>query len=213
MNWGSILKLVGKGALAVGTGGASLAAPGVGLGSMVGDATDLFSKASGNAAQGMANNRGTGAEIRLDQNADLESQLLAREREKRAAGSAAYRSAMVGQHAANFQPSTRPAGIPGSYQSTGTSPEARMAGGTLFSEGMRRMLGADQVNQTGLPDYKNLMNDPEFQNLLHSGKLEKFLGIASVASPLIGQLLKRGTGSNPAASGPPTSDMDTGILS
>lgn len=169
MGWGTWAKIIGKGALAFGTGGASLAMPGVGLASMVGDATSAASKS-------MASNRGAKTAAMLDQDRLLEEQLLAREAEKRHAQSSAYRSAMVGSHGVNYAPSMRPAGVPGSYQSTATTPEGRAAAGTLYSEGMRRLLQPDLVSGTTNPI---LAQDKQRLNLpLDPSVWEKILGIA-----------------------------------
>lgn len=55
MNWGSILKLGGKAGLGFLTGGASLALPGVGAGSMMGDVGSVLGGASKGAAEGNNN--------------------------------------------------------------------------------------------------------------------------------------------------------------
>lgn len=156
------------------------------------DTYDAVGKGMGDASNSMAKNRGTMAELMLDQNKDLEQQLMAREQEKRAAQSGAYRNAMVGSHAMNYQPSARPAGVPGSYQSTALSPQSRDTGGLLYREAMQRMLAPDMVNQTGMPTYRNMAEDPQFQDQLKAGKLEKGLGMGSWISPLAGALLNRG---------------------
>ena len=190
--WATIAKLAGKSALAVGTGGASLAAPGVGAMSMIGDVTGAMAKAQ-------AANRGTSAELQLDEQKQFEEQLLARELEKRRAQSAAYRGAMVGSHAVNYQPGIRPAGVPGSYQSTATTPEKRMAGGELYGQTMRRLLQPDLVNPAAPPDFLRLLNNPEFRKTMKPSVWEKILQVASVGASAYGAM-QGGNGEAPQSS-------------
>lgn len=154
--------------------------------------TDRGSEAVGSAlgasAQSQAANRGTMAELMLDQNSDLERQLLAREQEKRDAQSNSYSNMMMGQHAANWEPRAGP------YAPTQVKPmsaEQKAAGTQLYEQALKRMNMPDLQNPTGMPDYNNLSKNPEFQNTLHSGKLEKAAGIGSWAVPLAAQLLRR----------------------
>lgn len=104
MGFWSTLARIGGYAAAPFTGGAS-----IGIGNAAGSMIDSASAGLGGASQAAASNRGTKAEIMMDQNRDLERQLLEREQEKRNARSAAYRDMMVGQHVQNFAPAPRPA--------------------------------------------------------------------------------------------------------
>lgn len=195
MGWLSTLgKLVGKGALAVGTGGASLAMPGVGAGSMIGD---VAGAATGGAANAMANNRGTSAALQLDQNRDLENQLIAREQEKRSARNDAYKNAIRGSIAYNYDPSKAfagaPAGMPHFDITGGTmgNPQAHAAGDELVKQSMNRLTQPDlQVNGgAAMPAYRNLWTDPEFRKTLNPGTWEKILGGISVAAPIAGAVM------------------------
>lgn len=171
---------VAAGVAAPFTGGASLAAI---------PALDALGKASGAAANSMASNRGTKAELMLDQNSSLEKELLAREQEKRDARKSSYRDMMVGNRTMNYQPLQRPEGIRGSYTSTSTTDGARTAGGALYNQALARMGAPDLSTYAangGMPAYNNLANNPEFQGAQKSGFLEKLLGIGSVAAPIAG---------------------------
>lgn len=178
--------------------GVSLGGSGGGLGSTLasrlgnglGDkATELISKGLAGASQAAASNRGTQAELALDQNSDLEKQLLAREEDKRRAQTQAYNAAQTGDRAATWQPLSRPAGVPGSYQ--GSSAGSQGAGSELFNQAMARMKAPDLQNPTGMPAYKNLANDPTFQSNLKPGTMENITGYGSWLTPLIGTLLNR----------------------
>lgn len=193
--WGTIAKLIGKGALAVGTGGSSLALPGVGASSMVGDALGGFGKAAGGAAQAQASNRGTKAELMMDQHSQMEQELLRREMEKRTARAAAYRDAMVGSHAMGFEAAPRPAAITTpSYVKP--NPGGQLAAGELFRQGNRRLLQPDLVNPGGMSPYQSLMENPEFMKTMKPGLWEKILGIAGVAAPAAGMFMGKGNNSD-----------------
>lgn len=178
MGWG-FLKGLGKIA-AIGaapfTGGASLTALPM---------IDGISNALGSGAQSAASNRGTKAELMLDQNSDLERQLIAREEEKRSAQGNAYRNAMLGSRAATWKPSARPSGVPGSYAQTNAQ-GANLAGNELFKQAMLRMQAKDMQDQSGMPAYRNLANDKDFKKTMNPGFLEKLAGFGSAVTPLVG---------------------------
>lgn len=181
MGWGSILKGLGKvgaGIAAPFTGGASL---------MAIPMIDAIGAGAGAASQASASNRGTKADLMLQQQGQLEQQLLAREAEKRDAQRSAYRAAMAGDYAANWKPLTRPAGVP----SAGTQPMSQNAidtGNMLYNQGRMR-LGADDLNtrdsMSGMPAYRNLTNDKEFKKTLSPGFWEKLGGIVGAAGPAL----------------------------
>jgi hypothetical protein len=186
MSFWSNLAKIGGFAAAPFTGGASIP-----LGMAAGGALDAFGKASGAAGQGMASNRGTKAELMLDEQSDFERQLLARELEKRAARSAAYRDAVVGAHGMNFQPAVRPGSVttPSYYQ---PSAERQLAAEELFRQGNRRLLQPDLVNASAPPALQRLMDNPEFLRTLSPSIWEKLLGIAGVAAPAAGMFMGGG---------------------
>ena len=176
----SKLLKVGAGVAAPFTGGASLAAI---------PAIDAFGKAAGGGAQAMASNRGTKAELLMDSQKALEEQLLARELEKRQAGSDAYKKSIMASLAANWQSPSGPPGVTpvrfGGPNGPGNDMN-RMAGGEMFGQSMRRLLQPDLVNPTGMPAYQSMMDNPAFKKTMNPGILEKLLGIASVAAPVAG---------------------------
>jgi hypothetical protein len=181
MGWGSFFKTVGKigaGVAAPFTGGASLAAIPM---------IDGVSKGLGAGSQAAASNRGTKAEMMMDQNSDLERQLLAREAEKRSAQQGAYRAAMTGAHGTSWKPLARPAGIPGSYREM--DPTSLDAAKMLNQQGRMR-LGADDLNSrdsmSGMPAYRDLSKDKQFQKTLDPGFWEKLAGVGSAVAPIVG---------------------------
>lgn len=101
MNWGKILKIAGKGALAFGTGGASLALPGVGAQSMLHDVV-------GDAGKGMAAMSDQAAQNRL-----IESQVA---QKGPAADAEAMRNMMHASYVAN-----------GGYKAPATDPLAGLS--------------------------------------------------------------------------------------
>ncbi len=172
------------------TGGASLAlAP---LTGAAGGALDALGAGAAGASQAAASNRGTKAELLLDQNRDLESQLIMREREKRDAQKQAYRAAMGGEYASSFKPSVRPAGIPGSYE--GPTQASRDIGATLYKQAMSRLQSPDLNNMRGMQPYNDLSKNKEFTKTMSPGFWEKLGNITSVAAPALGRL---GVGGRP----------------
>jgi hypothetical protein len=167
------------------TGGAS-----IGVGNAIGGALDAVGSGAGNASQAAASNRGTKAQLMMDQNRDLESQLLARAQEQRAARSQAYKAAMMGEYANSFKPSARPPGISGSYE--GLTDASRGVGSELYKQAMMRLqspdLASSGANQ-GLPAYNNLMQNKEFLKTMKPGFWEKFGGIVGAAAPVAGAVL------------------------
>jgi hypothetical protein len=185
MGW-SWLGKVGKiaaGVAAPFTGGASLSAI---------PAIDGISKGLASGSQAAASNRGTKAEIMMDQNAQLEQQLLAREQEKRQAQAQAYRAAMMGNYAQNYKPLSRPSGVPGTYEATAGTGEL---GKILQKQAMTRLGASDLNNMTGMQPYRNLANYEQFKKTLDPGFWEKLSGIGSVAAPILGGIF--GGGSDP----------------
>ena len=195
--WSALGKIAGD------VGGAFIGDPL--LGNQVGSAFDALGKSSGNASQAMASNRGTKLGVMMDQNSALERELLAREQEKRSARDDAYRNAIRGSIAYNYQPQATPAGIPHFDVTGGTmgNPQAHSAGDELLKQSMNRLTQPDlQVNGGGsMPTYRNLAQDPEFQRALNPGAWEKFLGITSALAP-VGNFFTGGgapqSGNNPA---------------
>lgn len=200
--WGNLAKIGGY-VSAPFTGGASIP-----IGQAVGGGIDSFSKGAGAASQAQASNRGTKAELMLDQNSDLERQLLAREQEKRSARNDAFKNAMMGGNIANYKPVQGPPGINvvrfggGGADGTGgaiSNPNAVGAANVLAAQGMNR-LGQPDLNVDGggsMPSYRNLWNDPEFKKTLNPGLMEKIMGWSSAFSPLLGTLLNRQDGGAP----------------
>lgn len=162
---------------------------GIGKNLLSSNGTEVAGKALGNASQAQASNRGTLAELMLDQNDQLERQLLAREQEKRQAQDQAYRNSMLGDRAATWQPLKRPDGISGTYQ--GPTANSQAAGSELYKQGMDRLNSPDLKTPTGMPTYNNMGTNPQFQDALKPGAMEKITGAGSWGLPLINALLGR----------------------
>lgn len=177
MGWGWLKSIgkIGAGIAAPFTGGASLAAI---------PAIDAIGAGAGAASQASASNRGTKAELLLDQNRDLEQQLLAREADKRAAQRQAYAAAMMGERGQSWSPLSRPAGVPGSYN--GLTDASRGVSSELFNQAMARMKAPDMQAQSGVPAYRNLAQDPEFLKTMKPGFWEKFGGILGAGASAYG---------------------------
>lgn len=205
MKWGSILKLVGKGALAFGTGGASLAAPGVGASSMVGDVADVLGGASKAGAQ---NN------ILQDRNTlDRESIRLGRDRFATAAPEQRMSNSIRAALAKNATPSSVQWGGPGSGLK-GQLPQ--------FSGGIKSIYGGLQE-----PDTKNLMDtvlhdqlmaqqqggisgggkDTAMPNINQSSVLDKIIGGGSLATSILAAILKNKGGNPSGATGGDAGDF------
>lgn len=177
--WSTIGKGLGI-AAAPFTGGASLAAI---------PAIDAISKGMGNASQAQASNRGTKAELMLDQNSALERELLAREAEKRQAQGTAYQNAVRADYANNFKPAARPEGIPNISFGPGLSQAGKGASSELFNQAMTRLQAPDlSRGQTGMPAYKDLSTNKDFKKTLTPGIWERILGYGSALSPIVGGL-------------------------
>lgn len=182
----------GGGSVAGGLGGVL---KGFGTNLLKDKGAELLSGATGGAAQSMAHNRGTSAELMLDANSDLERQLIAREEEKRAAQNNAYQNTIRGSMAMNWQPTQAPrAGINvvrfGGPQGP-ANPQAQAAGSQLYNQSSARLNLPDLQNPTAMPNYRNMLEDPEFRKNLNAGGLEKGFGLASALSPLAGALINR----------------------
>ena len=166
--------------------------PGVGAG------IDALSGGMGKASQSMASNRGEKAGLMLDQNRDLESQLLAREQEKRSARDNAYRNAIMGSMAYNYRPTEGPPGTNVVRFGGGAigNPQARAAGDELMKQSMNRMTQPDLTVDGGgsMPAYRNLWQDKEFRKTLSPGIMERIFGYGSAVSPLVAQLMQRARG-------------------
>lgn len=144
------------------------------------------SKALASGSQAAAHNRGTTAELMLDQNSDLEKQLIAREEEKRKAQASGYANLMTGNRTANWHPIT--GGDP--YQDL--NDEARAGGTELYNQGLARLTSPDlKTGQSGMPAYNNLNNNQQFQDALKPGKMENITGNASWILPLVSSIIRR----------------------
>lgn len=185
--WGNLAKIGGF-AAAPFTGGASIPI-GMAVGNSIG-------AAAGGAAQGMANNRGVKASVMMDQNSALERELLAREEEKRAARNDAYKNAQRGAIAYNWQPQQGPPGIPHFDVTGGTmgTPQAKAAGDEMLKQSMNRMTQPDLQTPGGMPAYRNLANDKDFNKAMNPGLWEKIAGIAAVGAPIAGGIFSGGGG-------------------
>lgn len=183
--WSKIAK-IGSMVAAPFTGGASLTAMPM---------IDAASKGLGAAAQSSASNRGTKAEIMMDQNSALEQQLLAREREKREAQGDAYKNAVRADMAQTWKPAARPANIPTISYGGGLSPEGLHAARLLGNQARTRLEAPDlQQGQGGMPSYRDLTKDKDFQKTMNPSIWEKIGGIASAALPLLGGALSAKAG-------------------
>lgn len=176
--WLKPIAKIGAGIAAPFTGGASLAAI---------PAIDALGQGAGAASQAAASNRGTKASLLMDQNEDLERQLLAREADKRAAQRQAYAAAMMGERGQSWTPLARPAGVPGSYN--GLTDASKGVSSELFNQAMARMRAPDMKAQSGMPAYRNLVQDKEFKKTLKPGFWEKLGGITSAAAPFVGSAI------------------------
>jgi hypothetical protein len=197
MGFLSGLAKIGGWAAAPFTGGAS-----IGIGNAVGGALDAAGRGAGNAANAMAGNRGTKLGVMMDQNSALEKELLAREEEKRSARNDAYKNAIRGSIAYNYDPSKQFAGLPGNVPhldvtgGTMGNPQAHAAGDELLKQSMNRMTQPDLQGPGGMPAYRNLATDSEFNKALNPGFWEKFLGGASAALPIAGMFTGPRSGNN-----------------
>jgi hypothetical protein len=177
---------VGKGALGLATGGLSNVA------------FDAIGGGLGKASQAQASNRGTKAELMLDQNSALERELIARQQEKRSARDNAYTNAIRGSMAYNWKPTEGPPGINVVRFGGGAigNPQARAAGDELLKQSMNRLTQPDLTVDGGgsMPTYRNLAQDREFQQTLNPGIMERIFGVGSALlpfSPLVRQLMDR----------------------
>jgi hypothetical protein len=201
--WGTLAKIGGF-AGAPFTGGASIP-----IGMSAGSAIDSISKGTGNASQAMASNRGTEASMMMNQNSSMERELLARQQEKRDSRNDAYKNAIRGSIATNYDPnklfSGLPAGVPHIDITGGTmgNEQAKAAGRELSAQSMNRLTQPDlQVDGGGgMPTYRNLWTDPQFQKLLRPGKMEKFLGYTSAFAPIVGLGIGAAQGGSDSGSG------------
>lgn len=209
MKWGSILKLVGKGALAVGTGGASLAAPGVGAGSMIGDVADVLGGAS---KAGAANN------VQQDRNTlERENIRLGRDRFAAAVPGTRMDNSIKAALAKNATPASVQWGGPGSGLK-GQIPQ--------FSGGIKSIYPAlKDPSTSGLMDqvlHDELMaqqqggvsgggKDTAMPAINQSSAMDKVLGGGSLAASILAAIMKnKGGGGGGAGT---TSDLETGVFS
>lgn len=155
--------------------------------------TEMIGNGLARSAQAQAMNRGTQAELMLDQNDALERQLLAREQEKRSAQSNAFRNMIIGDRAQTWEPLARPDRInpEGRPAYAGMTPAGKAAGGQLFQQALQRMQSPDLQNQTGMPAYNDLSKNKQFTDTQHAGLGEKAAGIGSWGVPLMNALLSR----------------------
>lgn len=203
MSFWSKLAKIGGWAAAPFTGGAS-----VPIGNAVGGALDAFGKGAGAASQAQAYNRGTKAEIMMDQNSALERELLNRQENQRRARDHAYQNAQRGAMAVNYTPAQGPPGTNVVRFGGGAigSPQARAAGDELVKQSMNRMTQPDLTvdGGGGMPAYRNLATDKDFTKTLNPGIMERLLGYGSAFSPLVKLLLER----NQAGSAAPADYSD-----
>lgn len=197
----------GQGALAAGVGGTIAgggSAVGGGLTGLLSGAAknfgkqavqDSISRGLGSYSQAQASNRGTNAELQLDANSALERELIAREQEKRTAQNDAYQNQIRGSLASNWQSPQAPRSGINVVRFGGpngpANDQTRAAGAGLYSQATARLQAPDLQNQTGMPTYNNLMQNPLFTQNLKAGKGEKLAGIGSALTPLAGALLGR----------------------
>jgi hypothetical protein len=163
----SILGKLGAVAGAPFTGGASLAALPM---------IDALGKGASSAAQSMAGNRGTNAELTLDANDQFERELLARELEKRASRNDALRQSIFGSMLAQYHAPQRPAGISGSpFASLGAT--GMQAADFGAADALRRLQAGDTLPALERPDLSKFMK---------SSIWEKLLGIGGAAASAYG---------------------------
>ena len=163
----SILGKLGAGVAAPFTGGASLSAIPL---------IDALGKGASSAAQSMAGNRGTAAELTLDANQQFEQQLLARELEKRTARNDALRQSVFGSLLAGYQAPTRPNGMP------------RAAFGNLGAVGTdaAQFAAQDALNRLRAGDMMPALQRPDLSKNTKSSIWEKLLGIGGAAASAYG---------------------------
>lgn len=206
MKWGSILKLVGKGALAVGTGGMSLAAPGVGAHSMVGDVADVLGGASKAGAQNnLAQDRNT---------LDRENIRLGRDKFATQAPGVRMGDSIRAALAKHATPSSVSWGGPGSGLK-GQVPQ--------FSGGIKSIYSGLQEPQTQDLMSKTLQDelmaqqqggisggntDRNMPPINQSSTLDKVLGGGSLAASILAAIMKnRGGGDTSGATGGDAGDF------
>lgn len=174
MSFLSILGKLGAGVAAPFTGGASLGAIPL---------IDALGKGASSAAQGMASNRGTSAELTLDANKQFEDLLLRRELEKRTARNDALKQSVFASLLANYQPTARPAGVPQSAFSSGFGQPGNDALTFAAGDALTRLKAGDQLPALQRPDLSKYMK---------SSLWEKLLGIGGAAASAYGAASRQG---------------------
>lgn len=205
MRWGSILKLVGKGALAFGTGGASLAAPGVGAGSMMGDLSDVL----GGAAKAGAENN-----LSRDKNT-LTREAIRLGRDKFAVDAPGTR--MQTSLKAALQKNATPASVQWGGPGSGLRGEIPQFNGGIKSiyAGMqdpthKKLLDqvmADELMQQQQGGVSGKGLDTAMPEINKTSLMDKILGGAAMGTSILGAIMKNRGG------GGMTNDSSTGIYS
>lgn len=200
------------------TGGASLWAAGLSEGgdllSRLGQngqgesVLSAFGSGAGDAATAAALGRGARAAIMRDLMSDLESQLLAREGEKRTARSDAMRNALLSDALLNFQGVDAPAHIPvTNFGLQVPGAEGRSALEAVLQQAQTRLNSPDLMQDTGLAPYEPLLPADEvrerFRESLDPGWWETAGAATGAAAPLLDAFLQRifRQGNNDPASG------------
>jgi hypothetical protein len=169
----SVLGKIGAGIAAPFTGGASLAAIPM---------IDAIGGGASSAAQSMANNRGSAAELTLDANDQFERQLLARELEKRNARNDALRQSIFSSLLAQYQAPQRPAGMP-------ASPFANLGAVGLDAT---QFAAQDALNRLRAGDTLPALQRPDISKFTKSSIWEKLLGIGGAAASAYGAAYGQG---------------------
>jgi hypothetical protein len=173
MGFFSALGKIGSVVAAPFTGGASLAAIPM---------IDALGKGASSAAQSMANNRGSAAELELDANDQFERQLLARELEKRNSRNDALRQSIFGSLLAQYQAPIRPAGMP-------SSPFASL--GAVGTDAAN-LAAQDALARLRAGDTLPALQRPDLSKYTKSSIWEKLLGIGGAAASAYGAAASRG---------------------
>lgn len=155
----SVLGKIGGVVAAPFTGGASLAALPM---------IDALGKGASSAAQSMASNRGSAAELTLDANDDFERQLLARELEKRNARNDALRQSVFASLLAGYRAPTRPEGMPQPVFRDLGAPGSH-ALNVAARDAVARLHGGDTLPALQRPDLSKFTKSSIWEKLLGFG--------------------------------------------